>query len=288
MFALARADSGVLNTNLAGLSAWGARRVNVELPDALGTVLAAILPPRVNDRAATVEIPFAAWPVLAPWDPATDEMPAPEPLPEFLYDTTKETPPVPSAAVVVTYPDATKETRIAYTIPGSFAAIEAAYRTVDGEDIVSIWLAMEEVVTEAGDHFAYVALDLGGELCRFRVRYFLTGEGSAWSPVLEATPGVDNSAPSEPLLDVQYDLPNDKIIVTATVGYDLGVVSIEFTWDEGGTPQTPPIEQQNVRPGEVVTFEIAAPASVLHTFTAQCFASDGTASTIASDDVTVP
>lgn len=295
LFALSRGDACIARTNMAGLAVWGARYVSFEFPDDIGTKLAAIAPPRVNDKDATVEIPFVAWPTLAAWVPATDEVAAPDQLPEFVYDTDKTTPDMPTAATVVRYdgsPDH-KETRLAFNFPAgeAFAELEASYRTVDGENL-SVWFGMTEVrstedVSPSSDYyFAWAAVDLIGQVVRFRVRYFLAGQGSAWSPTLEVTLAEDNTAPDAPKLDVVYDAgPPEKITVTATVGTNLNVSTIEFTWDQG----TPPIVLQDVRPGDVVTFDIEAPATgITHNFTVQTFTSNGTGSAITSNFVIVP
>ncbi|WP_128090396.1 hypothetical protein [Ensifer sp. 1H6] len=193
-FALARGDTGVATTNMAGLAAWGVYYGEVELPDLGDIEKVRFQPPRVDDGRGTVEVPFAVWPLLPTWNPATDEAPAPEPIPEMEYESTLPTPAAPTAVVQITYPiGGAKELRIAYGLPAvAFTTIEANYRAYVG-GLPGSWNGMTEQST-----YAYVGADVLGLEIDARVRIFNGDDGSYFSPSLHATAGVDNTPCGQP------------------------------------------------------------------------------------------
>lgn len=195
-FGLARGDTGVANTNMAGLAAWGVYYGNVELPDLGDVEKVRFAPPRVDDSRGTVEIPFAVWPSLPVWNPATDEAGAPDPIPEMQYESSLPTPAAPTNIVQITYPiGGGKELRISYGLPAvTVTTIEANYRAYSG-GLPDTWNGMTEAST-----FAYVAADVAGSEIDARVRIFNGDDGSYFSPLLHATAGVDDTPCAQPSL----------------------------------------------------------------------------------------
>jgi len=130
LFETARADTGIAVTNMVGMAVWGVKTVGIEFPDIDVTMPCEIQPPRVDDDAGTVEIPFVVTPVLPPWNPAVHEAMPPDVIPDMGYQSDVTAPAVPSAATVVVYPDFSIVTRIAYVKPSGIPTIEATYRDV--------------------------------------------------------------------------------------------------------------------------------------------------------------
>ncbi|WP_411033847.1 hypothetical protein [Shinella sp. BYT-45] len=197
LFLLARGESGVAVTNMAGLAAWGKYYGTVELPDLGDVEKVRFAPPRVDDARGTVEIPFAIWPDLPAWNPETDEAAAPDPIPDLAYEGGLPQPDPPSAALQITYPGGGKELRIAYSLPGgpgSIDEIEATYRSYSGA-LPGPWASMTEKWT-----FAYAAADVEGDQVDSRVRIFYGDDGSPYSAVLNTIVGVDNTACGAPTL----------------------------------------------------------------------------------------
>lgn len=268
MFALARADVGLVTYNMVGLAAWEARCIAIEFPDEIGTVTVANDPPRVLDDRGQVEIPFVVWPELTVWNPAEDEAAAPTELPEFA-SSTLEALDAPSEATVVEYPDASHETRVRveYTHP---RIPEVVYRGYNAEGNPEPWRPMEisDWHTALGGGFgsnvAYVALDLTGDVVDFRIREFAAGanDSSPWSPILQVTLAEDNTATGDPSII----LVGSDITVTAPT--DLNVAYLDITGTDA------PGEVQ-VQPGEQVTFAVN-PAN--GPWSATAYTSNGTAS----------
>lgn len=196
LFGLARGDTGVAVTNMVGLAAWGRYYGTVELPDLGDVEKVRFSPPRVDDQRGTAEIPFSIWPVLPPWNPATDEAAAPEPIPDMAYESELPTPSAPTAMIQVTYPVAgTKETRIAYSLPAvPYDTVEANCRVYTG-GLPGPWLPMAE---QPG--FAYITADFLGQTVDSRVRIFSGDEASYFSPLFTQVGVVDNTACGMPVL----------------------------------------------------------------------------------------
>lgn len=250
-FATARADSGVVVTNLAGLACWGLRTVAFELPD-IGLTVCEIAAPRVNERDGTVEIPFVVQPALSPWAPLADESPAPDEVPEQEYQSALATPAAVNAALVVTYPSGASETRFGYADQGAGLTVEAVHRTYTGA-LPNAPAALTEWRAPAGASMGWLAGSLVGQQVDARLRVFNAEEdGSRWSPWAHFTLGVAGAVPAAPALSVTPDEDWDFATFTFTSPADLGVTHIvwavsanEIDWTAQTAIQT--------RPGEVHT-----------------------------------
>lgn len=254
MFSMARSDSGIIRTNMAGLSLWGCRVVNFEFPDDIGTIKCMIGAPKVLDDEGGVEIPFIVWPTLSAWDTNTDEVDAPEQLPDVTLGTALTTPSAPAEATVVEYPSGGTpggggfETRIRFTVPGDAVEVEASFRTYQSSKPNS-WISMTEVTT--GFPHAYRASDLRGNTLDFRFRTFDEGasQSSGWSPYLStSTLAINNNAPAAPTFDAGAAGLGDD---TVTAPNSLRVAYLRFTEPAGGGGTT--VTLVPVRPGQVLT-----------------------------------
>ncbi|WP_210178302.1 MULTISPECIES: hypothetical protein [unclassified Ensifer] len=193
-FLLARGDTGVAVTNMAGLAAWGLCYGEVELPDLGDVEKVRFSPPRVDDGRGSVEVPFAVWPNLPAWNPATDEAVAPEPIPDMQYESSLPTPDAPTAAVQITYPVAgTKEFRVAYTLPAvTYSTVEATCRAYSG-GLPGAWLPMAEQ-----SNFAHITADFLGQDVDARVRIFNGDDASYFSPTFNQLGVVDDTPCGQP------------------------------------------------------------------------------------------
>lgn len=192
-FLAARGDTGVAVTNMVGLATWGVFYGEIELPDLGDIEKVRLSPPRVDDSRGSVEIPFVVWPSLSPWNPATDEAAAPDPIPEMQYESSLDTPVAPTVALQITYPiGGGKEFRIDYSLPGGYTTIEATYREYTG-GLPGAWQGMTELPS-----IAYVADDVLGSEIDARVRIFDGDDSSYWSPLLHATVAENNSPCGQP------------------------------------------------------------------------------------------
>lgn len=220
IFTLARADSGVIKTNMAGISVWGCRIVEIEFPDDLGTYKCLIGAPRILDDQGLVEIPFVVWPTLVPWNPSVHEADPPEHIPDMAYGSPLLTPNQPVAATVVTYQVGGTVTRLRYTVPGDAAVAEAAYRTYTAGN-PNPWQGMTEIVGAGGYTYASVAANLVGQRVDFRVRTWDAGDnGSSWSETLTVDPmAVNNAAPNPPSMTASWVLgPTGETLSVETTG----------------------------------------------------------------------
>lgn len=285
LFATARADSGIANTNMVGMAVWGTKTIAFEVPDLDLTLACEIQPARVDDESGTVEIPFVATPILAPWNPAVHEAMPPDVIPDMGYESDVPAPAVPSAATVVIYPDTSIATRIAYVKPSGIPTIEATFRDVTA---VSPGPYVSMVEYESPGHYchAYAAADLRTRTCEFRVRSFNADEdASNWSPVLTAVPAVINTAPPPPTLTYTTSGPDDELIAhfRLTAPAVLHVASLYITG-----PDAPGLIP--AMPGQVIEFDSDLPSSPGLTveWTAEARASDGTASALVEVEYSVP
>ena len=206
LFSLARADVGMVTTNMAGLAAWGHTTIKLELPDLDEVVTAAIGTPRVNDSDGTVEIPFMVWPDLPAWSVTRDEAPPPERIPDMQYESELPTPSLPTGLVQVRYPNGSHELRAAYTGVSGGTEAEAVVRSYsEGEP--DPWLQMTAYGSGTGARYAYSAGNHSGKRADLRVRFFNNkDEGSYWSPFLSVDPVViDNSKPEPPSISISED-----------------------------------------------------------------------------------
>lgn len=264
MFALARADAGVVKTNWAGLAAWGKTTANIELPDIDETALCAIANPRVNDDEGTVEIPFVVWPTLTPWNPATDEAPAPDPIPDLQYPSDLPKPNAPTAAMVVTLPSTAKALRVAYSLPSGSGAtiVEANYRIVS---LAGTFQGMTEHGNPEGAGAASAAVNATGEMCEFRVRTWDDeGNGSYFSDVYAAIPAAESAAaPAAPSLTLLPDSINPQQVRLTQSG------SLQATTVQTTGPNSP--GTVTLAPYEQYTWDITPTSGATHTWTARAF-----------------
>lgn len=266
LFALKRADAGLIKLNYAGVAAWGLTVANLPFPDigTDGTMVwkkCAIGSPRINDQDGTVELPFVVWPELEPWNPATMEVPAPEAIPDLQYPSDLATPVEPAEYAQVVYPDTTREIRIKFTGVADGTTAEANRRNYTA-GIPNPWSSMTEYRPHPvdPDWYAYAEADYEGDDADFRVRFFNDeGEASYFSDVLEARPvAVDNTAPSAPVLEQdENEFSNPINSFRAKAGEALNVAYIEIQWadDLGGPWTTTAIDLQNpIRPHETTSW----------------------------------
>lgn len=255
MFSMGRSDSGVIRTNMAGLSLWGCRVVNFEFPDDIGTIKCLIGAPKVIDDEGAVEIPFVVWPTLSTWNTSTDEVDAPEQLPDVTLGTALTTPDAPIEATVVEYPSGGTpggggfETRVRYTVPGDAVQVEAVYREYTNGN-PDLWELMTEVDT--GVKHAYRSLDLRSEpLLDFRFRTFneAAHQSSGWSPLFStSTLSINNNAPAIPTFNAGAAGLSDD---TITAPNSFRVAYLRFTEPTGGGGTI--VTLVPVRPGQVLT-----------------------------------
>ncbi len=255
-FALARGDTGVAVTNMAGLAAWGVYYGEVELPDLGDVEKVRFAPPRVDDGRGTVEIPFAVWPLLPAWNPATDEAVAPEPIPEMQYESSLPTPAAPATALQITYPvGGGKELRVAYSLPSvTITTVEANYRAYSG-GLPGVWNGMTEAAT-----FAYVGADVGGATIDARVRIFNGDDGSYFSPLLHGVVGVDNTPCGQPSVvsgGTTGGTTGGGTLNVVVEANELNCASIRLDRrvnTGAGYGGWSFIDEQNARPGQDLTF----------------------------------
>lgn len=271
-FAQARTDTGVISLDMVGLAAWGLLYGDVELPD-LGDVLPLRMEaPRVDDDQGLIEIPFSVWPELAVWSPASDEADAPEPIPDFGYETDLETPAAPTSAIQITYPSGGKELRLSFSLPDQdFDTAEAVYR-VYADGLPGAYQSMTEYPSGANATMAYDSVDVFGRAIDAKVRVFNDEDGSYFSDLLNVTVGVNNTAPSAPSLVSGGVTATDSSVtidVVVTVS-QIRVAAVRLV--RGGV-----ISQTNVRPGQQVSFsETVGGTSGVKTWQIQAITSDGT------------
>ena len=272
LFALARADSGTIKTNMVGLAAWGLTYADIEDSDAEETMLAKMAPPRIDDEAGEVEIPFQVWPDLPAWTPETDEADAPEQLPDIQYETDMATPNAPTGAIAVQYAGGSYELRIPVTGAGDGTGMEANFRTYVGT-LPNAWQAMNEVDRT----MAWVSGDYRSQKIDARARvYNSDGETSYFSDVASvASVAVDNSAPAAPVFGTVGGVLDGAM--GTLIGYQASVTCDAITAVKivmtatGASGKT-----VDHRPGQ--TQFITGGISLPITFTAIAYSSDGTAS----------
>jgi hypothetical protein len=196
LFALARADAGVVTTNMAGLAAWGLTVAEIPLPELDRREVCAIGTPRVNDSDGTVEIPFVVWPTLTPWDTTTDEAAAPEAIPDLQFPSVLDVPDTPSAYALVQYSTLAYEVRIRTSAVSGADTAEGNWRPYRS-GLPESWQGM----TEPNLTFAWdgaVSGDIGNP-ADFRIRYYDGEELSYFSALLSTSDlQIDNSTPGAP------------------------------------------------------------------------------------------
>ena len=265
-FALARADHGVMQTNMVGLAAWGLIYGEIEEPDTGDLDLVRLGVAEIDDEAGRVTIPFTSWPALSAWNPATDEALPPDPVPELGYTSDIETPDMPSTQLQVTYPGGAKEFRVGYALDDTYDVVEANYRSFTG-GLPDPWTSMTETQS-----FAYAAADLEGQTVETRVRVFEDEDGSAFSDVLSGVVGIDNTTPAAPTYVSGGGGTSLDVTVKAT---QLRVAALRLQLETSpGVWSTQ--DTQNCRPQEEKTF-VSGPEAGDGNWRIQCLTSDGTA-----------
>jgi len=304
LFALRRADAGVMRLNYAGVAAWGMTIALLPFPDVGndGGIVwkkCAIGSPRINDDEGKVDLPFVVWPELSPWNPATMEAAAPEPIPDLQFPSDIPTPVEPVEYAQVEYPDTTRELRIKFTMPtypppepgdptpGPINLAEASRRSYAGA-LPNAWASMAEYRAGSTTTWhAWAAVNWQGLDADFRVRFFNTDdEGSNWSPYLEARPvaapnNTPTAAPSLSLRMEQTTRPGDIIQYTLYADItpsELRAVQVSANGNYA-----------NCRPDQVTSIvvydEIGPPEEPIDV-TAQSYTSNGTPGATVTDTYT--
>lgn len=206
LFLSARANAGTIRTNMAGLAAWGVTYADIDDDIGEETMLCRISPPRIDDEAGKVDIPYIVWPpelIDNPWNPATMEADPPIAVPELQYESELDTPAAPSAGSVVRYPDNSYETRVKFAAVSGGTIAEAVYRTYPGGQPAP-FQSMTEYNGAGVNRYGWVTADTSGGRADFKCRFFNNDdEGSYYSPLLMVDPmEIDNSAPNAPAFPV--------------------------------------------------------------------------------------
>ena len=272
LFALARADAGMATLNMAGLAAWGLSTAGIYFPDVDETMTCAIGSPRVDDEAGTVSMPFIVWPDLPAWNPATDEAPAPEPIPDLQYPSDLPTPEAPAEYAQVILPDNSREIRIRYAHADDVIDTEANRRSYVGGN-PQTWASMTEYRV-GSNWYAYAAADYEGQDADLRVRYIGNDdEISNFSPYLEARPVAppDNTPTGAPGLSL-------RMVNIGTEEFPSYALRADITANELRAVQ---VESMGLfalaRPGQTATITVwTSPGDPPSIVTARSLTSDGT------------
>lgn len=295
-FHMARAASGTLLTDWAGMAAIDKRVISFELDDVGNDggsihVKARIDAPRINDADGTVEIPFTVIPEIlqTPFSSATDEVAAPPVLPSLQYASELDTPVAPSAATLVQYwGGGAYETRFQCTEVSGAATAEASYRTYTG-GLPNAWASMDGVYEGfSGTWYAYEAADLR-DAVDFRVRFFnAAGESSYFSPLLAVDPlTIDNTACAAPTVTEGDPDPSELSIIPR--GLNVVAVKIEYKVDAGSWIE---VTTQNARPIQTLVVNIPTVTPVLLDqivyWRVTPYTTDGTPGSQATGDYTIP
>jgi hypothetical protein len=271
-FSLSRADRGSATTNMVGLAAWGLLYAQITDPDLGDVENVRIEAPRIDDDNGSVEIPFVVWPTLTPWNPATDEAPAPDPIPELGYETEIIQPNPPSSAIQITYPGGGKELRIGFTLPvQEYDVVEANYRIYVG-GLPQPYQGMAEI----GSIGAYDTGDFIGQTINARVRVFNGDDGSYFSDPATLVVFASNAACAAPdLVGGGVDGSGLNVIVRAN---ELRCASIRLQRRVGVLNPWVTVLQPNARPTQNITFTSSADPSPSTTtyWQIQTITSDGT------------
>lgn len=266
LFLQARADAGGIKTNMAGLAAWGVTYCEIEDSIDEKMMLCRIAPPRIDDEAGMVEIPYIVWPqtlIDSPWNPATMEADAPIVAPDIQYESELPTPVPPSAATVVQYPDTSFETRVKFTAVTGGTVAEAVYRTYTGGN-PNLYASMTEYNGTGTDRYAWVVANTTGAKVDFKCRFFnAEDEGSYYSPLLTADPmAVDNTAPVAPSASKSSDGTNTTITAKTTQLHVAKLVIQRFvgsTWTDVATGLgRPDVALSFTGPGATSTYRAIA------------------------------
>lgn len=290
LFFMARADTGTITLNMAGLAAWGKSYASIFFPDLDEHKLCAIGTPRVDDASGTVSIPFIVWPDLPAWQVGPMESWPPEPIPDLQFPSELPTPNRPAEVAQIAYPGGAREVRIMFAGVTGGTIAEATSRTYAG-GFAEPWATMNEYKGQTSRWYAYRTGNYQGQPMDFRSRFFDDdGNGSSWSPITEARPVVmDNTpcaAPTVVLTPQTFDGENfipAKLTITVS---ELRASYVQVSIRSINTNPPPPfvynpVANINVRPEIAVeyVFPIYPTSSEVH-FGVRTMTSNSTAGTM--------
>jgi Putative phage tail protein len=287
LFATARAETGIITTNMAGVGTWGIKTAAFEFDELGETLVCEINPARIDEEAGTVEIPVVVIPTLAPFDPNQDEALPPFDIPELGFVPTVAQPPgIAEITRVTPVFGGVTNTRVSYAPVGDIGSVEATYRT-SSAGIFGPWTSMQELELPPL-YYAFVPFGLFGNF-QFRYRVFNSeGEGSIWSPVTEITVGVNNAAPNAPSIVVNVATVQG-VGEVATV-FVSGPTSIQIASMVFGGPNALPEAVAAPLQSFTWTYVLPAQSNVpqVFTWTAQSRSSNGTGSSVSQAQYTLP
>lgn len=301
LFALKRADAGIMKLNYAGVAAWGLTVASLPFPNvgADGATVwkkCAIGSPRINDGDGTVDLPFVVWPELEAWNPATMEAPAPDPIPDLQYPSDLDTPAAPAEYAQVIYPGGARELRIRFAGVTGGTIAEATRRNYSGAN-PNPWASMTEYLGHGGSNwYAYAGVDWEGDDADFRVRFFNSAEeGSYWSPLLSPRPvaAPNNSATGAPTIisAVATDV-NDGVVLTFKAGELRAVRAVvQYDWESSGwtTHSTiNPLRPDTLHTVTMDGFNNMSPFNQNLNWRVATLTSNGTVGTYATGTVVIP
>lgn len=278
---LRRAQRGQIVTNLYGMGAMGRTVARIPFVGLDRDIRVVMVQPRLEDDGVTVSIPFNEFPSIPVYDPAQDQAPVPDTLPDSAVTAALEKPDAPTDSMIVTKLDASKQLRVAYTLPttGETTIAEAVYRVVSAG---GAFLGMTERGDLDGDQVAVAVANPAGETCEFKVRIFnANGEGSYFSDVLSEIPANDSvAAPDDPVISLE----NVGNLVTITVEQS---PSIQATYVNITGPSAPGVV--SLDPFQTTSFgPVNVTAGSTETWYATAYNSTGVASGTVSDSYSAP
>lgn len=199
-FAVMRADRGVAKVQQVGMAAWGLSYASFQVSDIadegfVTNEVYAIDAPRDDPTEPTVEIPFAVWPSLPSWNPATDEAPAPEDIPDLTQPSDVTKPNQPVSACIVEYPDKTREIRVHSVTPAGATYVEAVFRLYSG-NVPQLNQSMTEVEATGTFDTAYrqIKYNIFTNPDTWGAGWSLGAGWAAAPPYLVATTGAQSAA----------------------------------------------------------------------------------------------
>jgi hypothetical protein len=220
IFEWSRADAGTIETNLAGMSAFGCHYGTLEI---IGdNKLCKITSPRCNDQDGSVDIAFLSVPSLADWVPATDEADAPEPYAVQVDDTALDTPSAPVSAFSVTYGGGNKELRVTYSGVTGATGYLLAYSTLDSNGNRERYVPMTKY---SGVLISYIAADLVGDNLDIKMQAFDSDGSSNFSDSLAVSSLTENlAAPvavSNVVVTTESNPSGSDTIVSSAISFDI-------------------------------------------------------------------
>lgn len=269
-FAKERGPKGTLRTNLYGIGVFG--RPVITFEDPITGETRKILPvnPEYDADGVSVMIPFFEFPVLDPFDPATDE---PEPAPALQDAGASADLPVPTdmAARIVEYPDGSFAVRATWTYEdiGSTQFLpEAVFRQLPTDDRPDIWRVMTGPASKSFAESAEITYSSGDAYqVRTRLTEDVDREVGEFGATVTATVWADLDTPSDAedfVLDVTEtgNTREHDIGVTFNAPDEIevayAVIEISFTEPDGSPadPSSPADSSDTVhlQPGKAIDF----------------------------------